>query len=98
MDSPIGNRGFSDDPGSWNTMPILLRKGLRSRGLAPTMLVPTISRVPPDTGSNPTAARAMVVFRDPDSPTSPTTSPGWIVRSPPPAPLHAGIRPALGGV
>ena len=31
MDWPIGMRGLSEEPGSWNTMPVLRRRGFRSR-------------------------------------------------------------------
>ncbi|MDT4860705.1 hypothetical protein FQZ97_952800 [compost metagenome] len=78
MLSPIGRRGFSDEDGSWNTMPMWRRTWCSCLPffLAAEMSWPTTRMVPAATGSSPTAARPMVVLPEPDSPTSPTTWPG----------------------
>ena len=75
IDSPTGSRGFSEEPGSWKTMPTRSRSGRRSLAVAPCILTPATSSDPPATGSRPMAARPIVVLPEPDSPTRPTTSP-----------------------
>ena len=96
MDSPTGSRGFSDDPGSWKTMPTLSRSGCRSLRLAPFICTPATSKLPPATGSRPSAARPIVVLPEPDSPTSPTTSPRPIVRETSSTARKTGWLPRLG--
>ncbi len=93
---PMGQRGLSEEPGSWNTMPISRRTARRSFAEMPVMRRPATVSSPPATGSRPTAARAMVVLPDPDSPTTPTTSPGWMSNEAPVTARNAGTRPSFG--
>ena len=96
IESEICSRGFSDDDGSWNTMPTL-RCSLRiSSRPALLMSWPATTSFPEWMGSRPIAARPRVVLPEPDSPTSPTTSPSWIFRSMSLAARKAGTRPCFG--
>ena len=81
--SAIVSSGLKLDAGSWNTNPIRLRSGRKSRSRMPFISASSTFSEPPVTLVSPAIARPMVVLPEPDSPTRPSTSPGRITKSTP---------------
>ena len=90
--SPTVVRGFSEDNGSWNTMPIRRRNAFAARPRTRLMSASPMWTEPAVGAIRPVTARATVLFPEPDSPTRPSTSPGATCRLTPEAACTAIAR------